>query len=342
MKIKKIFPILKFSYWNYPIKNFKRKDNKFIVEEIEIYEYRKIYENLKFANLSHIQTPGYYLNKNDSYYLKVSYKNNVYGIVSLTKKTFCFGLIKFIRINDGPLICEEFQKYKYLLLFKIFRFINKKYTKFISFSPPFIYRYDKPFKRINLIKLRSFPTKTYIVNLLNTEQELLTNLRGNWRNGLKKGLKLVKAKEINDIGMMKNILLEYNNYAIDLSFTPISQEKCMKWFFNDLKNNGLLGLKIYQAFSLKEPQKNLGSIGVLFFKDKALYLFGFTNDIGRKFQANTLLLWHAIMDSKKKGLKEFDLGGFNKNTSNGIKKFKEGLNGRIIETLGEYIYIGLF
>ncbi len=334
----KNFIKLNFLYWNNPIKKFNK--NRFIVDEIDLYEYKKIYKKLNFANLSHIQTPGYYLNKNDSYYLKISYKNNIYGIVSLTKKYFCFGLIKFIRINDGPLICEEFHKYKYLVLYEIIRFIKNKYAKFISFSPPYIYKYDKPFKKLNFIKLRSYPSKTYIVDLLNPEQELLKKLRGNWRNGLKKGLKLAKAKQINDIEMIKNILLDYNEYAINLSFIPISQEKCLNWLFNDSENNGLLGLKIYQAFSLKEPEKNLGSIGVLFFKDKALYLFGFTNDIGRKFQANTLLLWHAIIESKKKGIKEFDLGGFNKNTSNGIKKFKEGLNGRIIETLGEYIYIG--
>tara|TARA_B000000565_G_scaffold245168_1_gene212780 strand:+ start:126 stop:728 length:603 start_codon:yes stop_codon:yes gene_type:complete len=199
-----------------------------------------------------------------------------------------------------------------------------------------------PFKKLNFIKLKSYPTKTYIVDLLKPEQELFKKLRGNWRNGLKKGLKLAKAKEINDIGIIKNILLEYKNYAMNLSFIPINNEKCINWFFNNLNKNGLLSLKIYQASSLKEPEKNLGSIGVLVFKDKALYLFGFTNDTGRKFQANTLLLWHAIIESKKKGLKEFDLGGFNKKTSNGIKKFKEGLNGRIIETLGEYIYIGFF
>ena len=33
------------------------------------------------------------------------------------------------------------------------------------------------------------------MDLLNSEQELLKKLRGNWRNGLKKGLKLAKAKE---------------------------------------------------------------------------------------------------------------------------------------------------
>jgi len=342
MRIEKIFTKLNFLLWNNPIKKLKRKKNKFIVDEIDLYEYKKIYEELNFANLSHIQTPGYYLNKNYSYYLKISHNNHIYGIVSLTKKSFFMGLINFIRINDGPLICKEFHKYKYLVLIQIIRFIKNKYTKLISFSPPYIYRYDKPLKKLNFIKLRSYPKKTYIVDLLKSEKELFKKLRGNWRNGLKKGLKLAKAEEINDMIMIKNILLEYNKYALNLSFIPISQEKCLNWFFNDSENNGLLGLKIYQASSLKEPEKNLGSIGVLFFKDKALYLFGFTNDIGRKFQANTLLLWHAIIDSKKKGLKEFDLGGFNKKTSNGIKKFKEGLNGRIIETLGEYIYIGFF
>ncbi len=322
------------------IKKLNKKNNKFIIEEIDICEYKKIFQKLNFANLSHIQTPGYYLNKNDSYYLKISYKNIICGIVSLTKRSFCLGLLKIIRMNDGPLICEEFHKYKYLLLFAIFRFIKNKYAKIISFSPPFIYKYDLPFKRFNFIKLRYYPSKTYIVDLLYPEQELFRKLRGNWRNGLKKGLKLAKAKEINDIRMIKNILLEYSEYANNLSFVPISQEKCLSWLFNDLENNGLLGLKIYQAYSLKDPENNLGSIGVLLFKNKALYLFGFTNEKGRKLQANTLLLWHAIIDSKKNGLKEFDLGGFNKNTSNGIKKFKEGLNGRIIETLGEYIYIG--
>ena len=329
-------------FWKNRTKKSKRNLYKFIVKEVDLYEYKKIYEKLNFANISHIQTPGYHFKKNNSYYLKISNKDKIYGILSFTKKTFCYGLISFIRINDGPLICEEFQNYKYRIFIQFIKFIKKKYTKLISFAPPYIYKYEKPFKRINILKLRSNPSKPYIVDLQNPEPELLKKLRSNWRNGLKKGLKFSKAKEIKDIKMIKNILHDYNKYALKLSFIPISNEKCMNWLFNDLENNGLLGLKIYQAYSIEEPEKNLGSIGILFFKEKALYLFGFTNDMGRKFQANTLLLWHAIIESKKKGLKEFDLGGFNKNTSKGIKKFKEGLNGSIIKTLGEYIYIGIF
>ena len=77
MRIDKIFPKLNFLYWNNHIKKLKRKKNKFIVDEIDFYEYKKIYEKLNFTNLSHIQTPGYYLNKNYSYYLKISNKNHI-------------------------------------------------------------------------------------------------------------------------------------------------------------------------------------------------------------------------------------------------------------------------
>ena len=117
------------------------------------------------------------------------------------------GLINIIRINDGPLICKEFHKYKYLVLIQIIRFIKNKYTKLISFSPPYIYKYDKPFKKLSFIKLKSYPTKTYIVDLQKPEEELFKTLRGNWRNGLKKGLKLAKAKDIKDMCIIKNILI---------------------------------------------------------------------------------------------------------------------------------------
>ena len=46
MRIDKIFTKLNFLNWNNPIKKLKRKKNKFIVNEIDLYEYKKIYEKL--------------------------------------------------------------------------------------------------------------------------------------------------------------------------------------------------------------------------------------------------------------------------------------------------------
>ena len=125
MRIKKFLKKLNFLYWNNSIKDLYINNNKVIVEEVSLYEYKKLYEKLNFSNISHIQTPGYYINKNDSYYLKLYNNKNIYGLVSLAKKTFCLGLINFIRINDGPLICEEYLKYKYLLFNQLIGFIKK-------------------------------------------------------------------------------------------------------------------------------------------------------------------------------------------------------------------------
>ena len=330
----------------FPIQNIfnrnKFKKNQFLISEVSFSEYLHIYENMQFIATSHIQSPGYYPNQNQYHYFKICSNNNNIGIVSLYEKNFCFNLIKIMRMNDGPLISKNYANKKYIILKEVLKYIKENFTRIISFAPPFIYKYDYTFRSFNIIKLKSCPSKTYIVDLLNSEKILIKNLRSNWRNGLKKSLKFSTVDEIRDLKKIKKILLDYNDYAKKLSFRPISFERCLFWYKNNQRLNELLTLKIFEASSINEKEKKLGSIGVLFFKNKALYLFGFTNSLGRKYQANSLLLWHAITESKEIGLKEFDLGGFNSKTNNGIKNFKKGINGKLLETLGEYIYIGIF
>jgi len=71
----------------------------------------------------------------------------------------------------------------------------------------------------------------------------------------------------------------------------------------------------------------------------AIYLVGVTNNVGRKYNANYLMLWQAIIDAKKRGCNWFDLGGLNENTSKGIAHFKYGVNGMKYDLIGEfYIY----
>ena len=54
------------------------------------------------------------------------------------------------------------------------------------------------------------------------------------------------------------------------------------------------------------------------------------------------MLWHSIIQSKKNGFKYFDLGGISSKTKKGILKFKEGLNGELYKSIGEFIYFGIF
>jgi len=343
IKLHKIIEKIKNAKNEYNKKTDKRKKIIFDVNEISFIEYKDFYIQNDLLNNSHIQAPGYYCPFNDNHYLKISLDYNIVAIISIYKKSYFFNLINIVRINDGPLFFENHKGEKLSILIAILNFIKRNYSIFISFSLPSIFESEKNFLKIpNAIKLRNTSRKSYIINLLKSEEDLKRNLRSNWRNGLKKGLKYTKVEEINSIKRIKNILLEYKRYSEILSFTPIDYKTCIRWINNNSSSKELLYLKIYEASNINNSKEIFGSIGILFCKNKALYLFGFSNNIGRKYQANSVLLWQAIKISKKIGLREFDLGGFNTKSSNGIKKFKEGLNGEMTETLGEYIYIGIF
>ena len=323
-------------------KEWNTLKNNLLIKEINLDEYTKIYSNKFFFNNSHIQAPGYYLNQHDVKYLKLFKKEKIIAICSLLNKGFFFNTIYIARLNNGPLITKEFIDYKNYILIYILYFIKSNYTRLISFAPPSLYMDKESFMSFNIAKL-TFPSiNTYLLDLLNTKEYIYKNLKKNWRNGLKKGLKYTEVKKINDPQIIKEVLSDYKNYAKEIGFKPTSIEKCYQWFQNSLRNKSLLYLKIYQCYNFNNSEKSIGSIGILCFKESAIYLFGFTTNSGKKYQANVVLLWEAIIDLKNEGFKKFDLGGFNKKTPKGIIKFKQGLNGLLKETLGEYFYFGIF
>ena len=114
----------------------------------------------------------------------------------------------------------------------------------------------------------------------------------------KKGIKKCEIKEINNFEEFEYIFNEYKSYAQKLGFKAISERKCKQWFKNMRNEKGLCSLKVFQASESKNYKNKLGYIGILEFKQKSFYLFGFTNNLGRKYQANSALLWRAILQSK--------------------------------------------
>ena len=336
------FRIKKNNFTKILEKEWNTLKNNLLIKEINLDEYTKIYSNKLFCNNSHIQAPGYYLNQDDVKYLKVFEKEKIIAIFSLLNKGFFFNIINIARLNSGPLITKEFIDYKNYILIYILCFIKSNYTRLISFAPSSLYSDKESFISFNIAKLASPPINTYLLDLSNTKDYIYKNLKNNWRNGLKKGLKYTEVKKINDPQTIKKVLSDYKNYSKEIGFKPTSIEKCYEWFQNSLRNKSLLYLKIYQAYNYNNPEKSIGSIGILCFKESAIYLFGFTTKSGKKYQANVALLWEAIMDLKNEGFKKFDLGGFNKKTPKGIIKFKQGLNGLLKKTLGEYFYFGIF
>lgn len=312
------------------------------VKEIEISEYVYLFKKISFINISHTQSPGYYLKDENPKYIKVYNKKNIIAIATITKKRILKNFIQIVRLNNGPLITSKNSHNQELILSLILTFIRKNFGKLISYSPSFIYKHENIIKSFLTIKLRKEPWATSIIKLDLSEIELLSRLKQKWRNTLKKGLKICEVKEINDFKDFQNIFNEYKAYALNTGFKSISEQKCAEWFRNMYINDNLLSLKVFEASDIEDKTKKLGSIGILQFKEKSLYLFGFTTQLGKKYQANSALLWKAIIYSKNNNFKFFDLGGLNKTTPKGIRKFKESLNGLLEKSPGEYINISLF
>lgn len=68
----------------------------------------------------------------------------------------------------------------------------------------------------------------------------------------------------------------------------------------------------------------------------ATYQVGFNLEPGRKVWAHHRLFWQAMVTLKARGVLDFDLGGVNDESAQGIKRFKEGLGGQFIKLAGFY------
>jgi len=79
------------------------------------------------------------------------------------------------------------------------------------------------------------------------------------------------------------------------------------------------------------------------FAAKAWYLYGMSRDLYRETMPNFLLQWEAMRRAKAAGCKTYDLWGapdeFNESDPLwGVYRFKEGLAGDVVRTLGAWDY----
>jgi lipid II:glycine glycyltransferase (peptidoglycan interpeptide bridge formation enzyme) len=79
------------------------------------------------------------------------------------------------------------------------------------------------------------------------------------------------------------------------------------------------------------------------FAGKSYYLYGMSTDNHREKMPNYLLQWKAILHSKQLGCEIYDLWGAPDVSDEGdrmwgVYRFKEGLGGKVVQTLGAYDY----
>ncbi len=87
----------------------------------------------------------------------------------------------------------------------------------------------------------------------------------------------------------------------------------------------------------------VAAIFVFYFAGRAYYIYGMSREAHREKMPNYLLQWEAMRRAKAVGCSLYDLWGapdeFNENNSMwGVFRFKEGLGGQVVRTLGAWDY----
>ena len=85
----------------------------------------------------------------------------------------------------------------------------------------------------------------------------------------------------------------------------------------------------------------VAAIFVFYFAGRAYYVYGMSRSVHREKMPTYLLQWEAMKRAKAKGCTVYDLWGapevFDESDSMwGVYRFKEGLGGKVVRTLGAY------
>ena len=267
----------------------------------------------------------------------INSENKVISIVQITKKNIMGNYFGLVRINRGPLVVTGYEEATIAnhALMSISFLCSMKFGylfRILSIAPQLSIK-DAMAPFFNLIKLYRIPLKAYITGYLSlkeNEHQLFDNLNSKWRNLLRKALKnkINIIEEKINLEVVNKLILSYERYQVDRKFNGISSKLIHEIAFQYSK---IQNFKLFTACIEGRVVGQLVSVGSA---NTATYLLSITNEEGKIKQANTALLWHAIITAKSDGFLWYDLGGLN---AEKISHFKIGVNPEIYEYAGEWI-----
>lgn len=178
---------------------------------------------------------------------------------------------------------------------------------------------------------------TVLIDLQPTEEEMLARMkqktRYNVRLAEKKGVAL-RVGTLGDLGMLYKL---YAETSVRDGFV-IRDEAYYKTVWTLFMNSSEPTCEPLIAEVDGEP---VAAIFVFYFGGRAYYVYGMSREKHREKMPTYLLQWEAMQRAKARGCMAYDLWGapdvFNESDSLwGVYRFKEGLGGQVVRTLGAY------
>ncbi|MHB8776639.1 MAG: lipid II:glycine glycyltransferase FemX [Anaerolineales bacterium] len=185
---------------------------------------------------------------------------------------------------------------------------------------------------------------TVLVDLTAAEDEILMRMkpktRYNVRLAEKKGV-AVRAGRVDDLPMLYKL---YAETSVRDGFVIRDENYYMgvwKLFMSNLETLKLSNLPACVPLIAEVDGEPVAAIFLFMFAGRAYYVYGMSRNAHREKMPAYLLQWQAMKRAKAKGCTAYDLWGapetFDESDSMwGVYRFKEGLGGEVVRTLGAY------
>lgn len=265
----------------------------------------------------------------DIFRLGVYQNHRLIGVALLIKIKSKRGI--YLECPGGPIIPWENQLVRQAIVTSFKSLAKKVKANFIRIRPNILATSE----HLNLIQNLGFikapmhlhAETTWVLNLQDSEAELLKNMRKNTRYSIKKalslGVKVIKSLDVQDIKTLYQLQLETVKRK---KFVPFSYHYLLAQF-NTFKQDNQI-----QLFKADFNGKTLAIAFIIFYAHEAVYHYSGSSNQFRHIPASYLLQWEAIKAAKSRGLAQYNFWGI-ADTDNpkhrfaGVTLFKKGFGG---------------
>jgi hypothetical protein len=182
-------------------------------------------------------------------------------------------------------------------------------------------------------RLESVAVSSAVIDLARPPEEIRAGFHSKWRNLLNKAQKMGLELEAPPLGEALAFLIrEYETMQQDKGFRGMPTELLRHMAAQE---GPTWTCRILFA---RYEQQRCGMVMIVGHGDTCTYLIGWTSDQGRSVQANSFLLWQAMLLFRSLGYRLFDVGGLGGRTTEGVEHFKKRLQGQEYSLIGEYSY----
>lgn len=170
---------------------------------------------------------------------------------------------------------------------------------------------------------------TFLLDLSPPEDALLKGLSSNWGHNLRRGLKrcTVRPWLSPDPGEMESLYLSMEGYK------GLASQHRAKELGSMLRR---LDTALFLCRADDEDGGPMALRACAVLGDKAVDLLAAADEKGRKLYASYALLWEVLRECRRRGVREYELGGADPDTAKGVYDFKKGTGAAFTRTLGEW------